>query len=60
MLCGDPPFFADSDRAILEKVRQGKVTFHQEEWRHVSQEAQELILQMLAMNPSTRFTFVFA
>ena len=38
MLCGYPPFNAQSDAEIMNKVKIGKFSFPQEEWKFISDE----------------------
>ena len=56
LLCGYPPFFAETDREILEKVREGNLQFLDEEWRSVSADAKGLIKNMLCMDSSKRIS----
>lgn len=39
LLCGYPPFNADNDNEILEKIAIGDFDFPEEEWGDVSREA---------------------
>jgi calcium-dependent protein kinase len=54
LLCGYPPFNADNDNEIMNKIKIGKFTFPDEEWSHTSSEAKDLISKMLAYKPSER------
>jgi len=56
MLCGYPPFFGDTDADVLSKVRLGNFTFNAADWRNVSEDAKNLIRQLLKMNPRDRYT----
>ena len=56
MLCGYPPFNAESDELILEKITKGKFTFPPEEWDTVSPLAKDLVTKMLEFNPSKRLS----
>ena len=56
MLCGYPPFNAESDELILEKIKKGKFTFPPEEWDTVSPLAKDLVTKMLEFNPSKRLS----
>ena len=54
LLCGYPPFNADTDELILEKIKTGKFTFPSEEWDTVSPLAKDLVSHMLQFHPSKR------
>jgi calcium-dependent protein kinase len=56
LLCGYPPFNADNDTEILNKIKIGKFTFPEEEWDNVSSEAKDLISKMLAYKPADRYS----
>jgi calcium-dependent protein kinase len=55
-LCGYPPFNAETDQEILNKIKVGKFSFPNEEWEHVSAEAKDLIINMLAYDSSKRYS----
>ena len=55
LLCGYPPFLADTDPQVLAMVRRGTFTFPQEDWHQVSEDAKDLIKKLLAMKPAERF-----
>lgn len=56
LLCGYPPFFGESDAEVLSKVRLGNFSFHQADWKNVSEDAKNLIRMLLKMNPRDRYT----
>jgi len=56
LLCGYPPFNAETDNEILNKIKIGKFTFPDEEWDNVSAEAKDLITCMLAYAPGDRMS----
>lgn len=56
LLCGYPPFNADNDNEILEKIAIGDFDFPEEEWGDVSREAKQLIKKMLQKDPRNRPT----
>ncbi|CAK9073302.1 unnamed protein product [Durusdinium trenchii] len=56
LLCGYPPFLADTDPQVLALVRRGHFTFPAEDWSQVSDDAKNLITKLLAMKPAERFT----
>jgi len=56
LLCGYPPFFGDSDREILRSVKKGAFDFPSPEWDKISDEAKDLIKQMLTFDAVKRPT----
>jgi len=56
MLCGYPPFFGETDAEVLSKVRLGNFSFNQADWKNVSEDAKNLIRNLLKMNPKDRYT----
>ena len=55
LLCGYPPFWGDRDEEIFRKVRRGHVSFDGPEWDAVSDNAKDLIMNLLNMNPRQRW-----
>merc|ERR1719259_1163324 len=56
MLCGYPPFFAETEAGLLKLLRRGEYTFPEEDWDEVSSDAKDLITGLLQMCPDERFT----
>mmetsp|Transcript_22174 Transcript_22174/g.48488 ORF Transcript_22174/g.48488 Transcript_22174/m.48488 type:complete len:507 (-) Transcript_22174:191-1711(-) len=56
MLCGYPPFFGDTDAEVLAKVKLGNYSFNASDWKHVSEDAKNLIRHLIEMDPQKRFT----
>lgn len=56
LLCGYPPFHGETDADVLAKVRLGNFTFTASDWKNVSDDAKDLIRQLLKMNPKDRYT----
>merc|ERR1712217_292510 len=56
LLCGYPPFHGDTDADVLAKVRHGNFSFAQADWKNVSEDAKNLIRNLLKMNPKDRYT----
>ena len=58
MLCGYPPFFSRrknvSSSEILEKMKEGSLTYPAEQWQAVSTEAKTLVAGLLKFNPVER------
>ncbi|XP_042561490.1 MAP kinase-activated protein kinase 3 [Clupea harengus] len=62
LLCGFPPFYSNTGQAISpgmkRRIRMGQYEFPKPEWAEVSQEAKDLITQLLKTNPNERMTIV--
>ncbi|KAF4701384.1 hypothetical protein FOZ63_004536, partial [Perkinsus olseni] len=56
LLCGYPPFYADNDTDILKRVRRGKYTFPDEDWKDISDDAKDLIRKLLTYDQGNRWT----
>ena len=56
LLSGKPPFPGKQDKDILMKVERGIYAFRGEQWRKVSNEAQDLVSRLLCYNPKTRIS----
>ncbi|EFJ45569.1 hypothetical protein VOLCADRAFT_82146 [Volvox carteri f. nagariensis] len=56
MLCGLPPFFAETEREIFSAILSREVLFEGEPWSHVSEGAKDVIRKMLERNPALRAT----
>jgi len=56
MLCGYPPFFGENDSDVLAKVRLGNFSFNAADWKNISEDAKNLIRNLLKMNPRDRYT----
>uniref|UniRef100_A0A8D0D9M2 non-specific serine/threonine protein kinase n=1 Tax=Sander lucioperca TaxID=283035 RepID=A0A8D0D9M2_SANLU len=59
-LCGFPPFYSNTGQAISpgmkRRIRMGQYEFPNPEWAEVSQEAKDLIHQLLKTDPNERMT----
>ncbi|TRY59871.1 hypothetical protein DNTS_035282 [Danionella cerebrum] len=60
LLCGFPPFYSNTGQAISpgmkRRIRMGQYEFPNPEWAEVSEEAKQLIIQLLKTDPSERMT----
>ncbi|XP_075518935.1 calcium-dependent protein kinase 29 [Primulina tabacum] len=56
LLCGFPPFWAETERGILEAIRDGYVDFVGSPWPFVSNAAKDLIKKLLTRDPKKRIT----
>ncbi|CAB1353554.1 unnamed protein product [Coregonus sp. 'balchen'] len=59
-LCGFPPFYSNTGQAISpgmkRRIRLGQYEFPKPEWAEVSEEAKQLINQLLKTDPNERMT----
>ncbi|CAI5702446.1 unnamed protein product [Peronospora effusa] len=56
LLCGYPPFHDDNHNALFKKIKKGTFQFDSPYWDHVSDDAKDLISQMLVVDPEKRAT----
>uniref|UniRef100_A0A8C5FAR0 non-specific serine/threonine protein kinase n=1 Tax=Gadus morhua TaxID=8049 RepID=A0A8C5FAR0_GADMO len=60
LLCGFPPFYSNTGQAISpgmkRRIRMGQYEFPNPEWGEVSQQAKDLIHQLLKTDPNERMT----
>ena len=56
MLCGDPPFYGDTDNEIYASIKRGVVEYSQQEWDNVSKGAKDLINKLLVKNMKKRIS----
>lgn len=56
LLIGHPPFLGANNKEILKKVEIGKVSYEGEKWRKISDDAKNLLKQLLEFNPDKRIS----
>ncbi|KAK7262571.1 hypothetical protein RJT34_30145 [Clitoria ternatea] len=56
LLCGVPPFWAETEEGIAQAIIRGNVDCTRDPWPKVSEEAKFLVKRMLDPNPFTRIT----
>ncbi|KAK8691446.1 hypothetical protein V6N13_074957 [Hibiscus sabdariffa] len=56
LLCGVPPFWADTEEGIARAIIRGKIDFTRDPWPKVSGEAKDLVKRMLDPVPQNRMT----
>ena len=56
LLCGFPPFYDESIQVLTEKVARGQYTFLSPWWDDISKSAQDLVSQLLTVDPDKRYT----
>jgi serine/threonine protein kinase len=55
-LSGFPPFYDEDNMALFDKIKKGKFDFPSPTWDHISQEAKDIILNLLVVDPSKRMS----
>ncbi|CAL0302142.1 unnamed protein product [Lupinus luteus] len=56
LLCGVPPFWADSEHGIFNAILRGHIDFTSDPWPSISEPARDLVSKMLNSDPKQRLT----
>jgi calcium-dependent protein kinase len=56
LLCGYPPFNADTDAKLFRKIQKCEFEFYMPEWGSVSPESIDFIRKLLKLNPNERMS----
>ncbi|KAG8371934.1 hypothetical protein BUALT_Bualt12G0014400 [Buddleja alternifolia] len=56
LLCGFPPFWAETEQGIAESIIRSVVNFNRDPWPMVSDKAKDLVKKMLNPDPKRRLT----
>ncbi|PNX88845.1 calcium-dependent protein kinase 8-like protein, partial [Trifolium pratense] len=56
LLCGFPPFWAETEKGVSQAIIDYAVDFKRDPWPHVSDNAKDLVKKMLDPNPERRLT----
>ncbi|CAJ2633971.1 unnamed protein product [Trifolium pratense] len=56
LLCGVPPFWAETEKEIFDVILQGHIDFESHPWPIISNSAKDLIRTMLTQDPKKRIT----
>ncbi|KAL2921011.1 Calcium-dependent protein kinase 24 [Bienertia sinuspersici] len=56
LLCGVPPFWAETEEGIAQAIVKGVIDFERDPWPRVSSQAKDLVKRMLHQNPYSRLT----
>ncbi|XP_043703835.1 calcium-dependent protein kinase 8-like [Telopea speciosissima] len=56
LLCGVPPFWAETEEGIAQAIVNSVIDFEREPWSKVSEDAKDLVRSMLDPNPYSRLT----
>ncbi|KAM3293505.1 hypothetical protein ACQJBY_036829 [Aegilops geniculata] len=56
LLCGVPPFWAETEAGIFRQILRGKLDFESEPWPSISDSAKDLVRTMLCRDPTKRLS----
>lgn len=56
MLCGRPPFYGQTDLAVMRKIKQGSFSMNGKRWQSISQPAKDFVASLLQVDPTRRPT----
>eukprot|EP01129_Flabellula_baltica_P008477 TRINITY_DN3370_c0_g1_i1.p1 TRINITY_DN3370_c0_g1~~TRINITY_DN3370_c0_g1_i1.p1 ORF type:complete len:376 (+),score=79.16 TRINITY_DN3370_c0_g1_i1:70-1128(+) len=56
ILCGYPPFYDEEEHVLYEKIMEGQFHFHSPYWDGITNEAKDLISNLLVVDPEQRYT----
>ncbi|XP_058110245.1 calcium-dependent protein kinase 13-like isoform X2 [Magnolia sinica] len=56
LLCGVPPFWAESEQGVALAILRGHIDFKRDPWTSISENAKNLVRQMLEPDPKLRLT----
>ncbi|KAF8104242.1 hypothetical protein N665_0176s0052 [Sinapis alba] len=56
LLCGVPPFWAETEQGVALSILRGVIDFKRDPWPQISESAKSLVRQMLDPDPSKRLT----
>ncbi|XP_042491543.1 calcium-dependent protein kinase 13 [Macadamia integrifolia] len=56
LLCGVPPFWAESEQGVAQAILRGLIDFKRDPWPNISESAKSLVRQMLEPDPKVRLT----
>jgi calcium-dependent protein kinase len=56
LLCGVPPFWAETEQGVALAILRGVLDFKREPWPQISDNAKSLVKQMLEIDPRKRLT----
>ncbi|CAK8563123.1 unnamed protein product [Lathyrus sativus] len=56
LLCGVPPFWAETEQGVALAILRGVIDFKREPWPQISDSAKSLVRQMLEPDPKIRLT----
>ena len=56
LLVGYAPFMEDDQLKLFAKIKRGEWRFHRQDWKHISEDAKDLVRALLVIDPVERMT----
>ena len=56
LLCGSPPFYGKSEKEIFQRILDGSISFKHKIWSKISDEAKNLVIKLLQVDPTKRLS----
>ncbi|XP_076947645.1 calcium-dependent protein kinase 33-like [Bidens hawaiensis] len=56
LLCGVPPFWAETEKGIFDAILEGEIDFESQPWPSISSSVKDLVRKMLTTDPKQRIT----
>ena len=56
LLVGYAPFMEEKQQDLFAKIKRGEWRFHRQDWKHISEDAKDLIRALLVIDPVERMT----
>lgn len=57
ILCGYPPFEGPTEKAIMEKISEGKYSIQGQDWDDISKSAKAFVGKLLTFDPTKRYNW---
>ncbi|CAH8275791.1 unnamed protein product [Arabidopsis lyrata] len=56
LLCGVPPFWAETEKGIFDEIIKGEIDFESQPWPSISESAKDLVRKLLTKDPKQRIS----
>ncbi|CAH8275785.1 unnamed protein product [Arabidopsis lyrata] len=56
LLCGVPPFWAETEKGIFDEIIKGEIDFQSQPWPSISESAKDLVRKLLTKDPKLRIS----
>ncbi|EOA16344.1 hypothetical protein CARUB_v10004493mg [Capsella rubella] len=56
LLCGVPPFWAETEKGIFDEILKGEIDFESQPWPSISESAKDLVRKLLTKDPKKRIS----